>query len=324
MTAGASYTPASVAVLSRSFSRNTVLREELLAKHRDVVFNEAGRALAGRELIDFLSPHEAAVVGLEPIDEPVLKALPRLRIISKYGVGLDNVDLAAAARLGIKVAWRGGVNRRAVSELAISLIIAGLRGVAHCHEEIKRGVWRQFAGRQLSDATVGLVGFGHVGQDLAGLLRAFGARTLACDIADVSAEAARLGVSLRSFDDMIEQCDALSFHAPLTPATALMLDAPRIARMRRGAVIVNTARGGLIDEAALLAALKEGRISAACFDVFAVEPPEASDLLNAPGFLATSHIGGSAIEAQLAMGRAAIEGLSAARNAEDFIPSWAK
>jgi D-3-phosphoglycerate dehydrogenase len=311
-------------VLSRSFSRNPILREELLAKHRRVAFNEAGRVFAGRELIAFLAPHEAAVVGLEPMDGAVLEALPRLRILSKYGVGLDNVDLAAAARLGIKVGWTGGVNRRAVSELAISLMIAGLRGVAQCHEEIKRGIWRQYAGRQLSDATVGLVGFGHVAQDLAGLLRAFGARTLACDIRDVSAEAAGLAVGLCAFDEMIEQCDVLSFHAPLTPATAHMLDAGRMARMRRGAVIVNTARGGLIDESALLAALNEGRVSAACFDVFAVEPPGESDLLGAPGFLATSHIGGSAIEAQLAMGRAAIEGLSTARDPGYFIPSWAK
>jgi D-3-phosphoglycerate dehydrogenase len=311
-------------VLSRSFSRNPILREELLAKHSRVVFNDEGRALAGRELIDFVAPHEAAVVGLEPMDEAVLTALPRLRILSKYGVGLDNVDLAAAARLGVKVGWQGGVNRRAVSELALCLIIAALRGVAHGHEEIKRGVWRQYAGRQLSDATVGLVGFGHVGQDLARLLAAFGARILACDVRDVSAEAAALGVRLCAFDELIEICDALSFHAPLTPATTGMLDADKLARMRPGAVIVNTARGGLIDEAALAVALRQGRISAACFDVFAVEPPGASEILSAPGFLATSHIGGSAIEAQLAMGRAAIEGLSRARDPTEFIPVWAK
>jgi D-3-phosphoglycerate dehydrogenase len=219
--------------LSRSFSRNPILREELLGRQSNVVFNDTGRTLAGRELIDFVAPHDAAVVALEQIDEKVLAALPGLRIISKYGVGLDNVDLAAAARFGIKVGWKGGVNRRAVSELAISLIIAGLRGVAHCHEEIKRGVWRQYTGRQLSHATVGLVGFGHVGQDLAGLLRAFGAKTLACDIRDLSAEADERGVRLCVFDELVEQCDVLSFHVPLTPATANMLDASRIAQMRR-------------------------------------------------------------------------------------------
>ncbi len=324
MRTGAAHNPSSVAVLSRSFSRNPILRAELLARGSNVVFNDVGRSLAGRELIAFVAPHEAAIVGLEPIDEAALAALPNLRILSKYGVGLDNIDLDAAARLGVKVGWQGGVNRRAVSELAVSLIIAALRGVAYCHEEIKRGVWRQYAGGQLSDATVGLVGFGHVGQDLARLLAAFGARIVACDVRDVSSEAAGLGVRLCGFDELIENCDALSFHVPLTPATAGMLDAERIARMRPGAVIVNTARGGLIDEAALAVALRQGRISAACFDVFAVEPPGASELLSAPGFLATSHIGGSAVEAQLAMGRAAIEGLSRARDAQDFIPDWAK
>ena len=316
--------PTSVAVLSRSFSRNPVLREELQARHANVVFNDAGRTLGGQELIDFLAPHDGAIVALERIDEATLAALPRLKILAKYGVGLDNVDLAAAAKFGIKVGWKGGVNRRAVSELAISLIIAGLRGVAHCHEEIKRGVWRQYTGRQLSHATVGLVGFGHVGQDLAGLLRAFGAKTLACDIRDLSAEADALGVRLVSFDDLVAECDVLSFHVPLTPATANMLDAQRLARMRRGAVVVNTARGGLIDEDALAAALRDGRIAAAALDVFAAEPPGESALLSAPGFLATSHIGGSALEAQLAMGRAAIEGLSSATDPESFIPSWAR
>jgi D-3-phosphoglycerate dehydrogenase len=288
------------------------------------VFNDSGRTLAGRELIDFVAPHDAAIVALERIDEGVLSALPNLRILAKYGVGLDNVDLVAAAKFGVKVGWKGGVNRRAVSELAISLIIAGLRGVAHCHEEIRRGVWRQYTGRQLSHATVGLVGFGHVGQDLAGLLRAFGANTLACDIRDLSAEATALGVRLAAFDELIGECDVLSFHVPLTPATANMLNADCLARMRRGAVVVNTARGGLIDEAALAAALQEGRISAAALDVFAAEPPGASPLLQAPGFLATSHIGGSAYEAQLAMGRAAIEGLATATDPESFIPPWSR
>jgi D-3-phosphoglycerate dehydrogenase len=318
------YKPASVAVLSRSFSRNAVLREELLARHPNVVFNDAGKTLGGQELIDFVRPHDAAIVALEKIDEAVLRALPQLRILAKYGVGLDNVDLAAAKKLGIKVGWTGGVNKRAVSELSVSLMIAGLRGVAHCYEEIKAGVWRQYTGRQLSHATVGLVGFGHVGQDLAGLLRAFGATTLAYDIRDLSAEAAALDVRLVGFGELLATSDVVSFHAPLTPATANMLDAPKIARMKRGAVVVNTARGGLIDEAALAAALKDGQISAAAFDVFASEPPGANGLLGVPGFLATSHIGGSALEAQLAMGRAAIEGLSSARDPEDFIPAWAK
>jgi D-3-phosphoglycerate dehydrogenase len=318
------YTPASIAVLSRSFSRNAVLREELQTRHRDVVFNDSGRTLGGQELIDFVAPHDAAIVALERIDEATLAALPKLRILAKYGVGLDNVDLAAAAKFGIKVGWKGGVNRRAVSELAISLIIASLRGVAHCDDEIRRGVFRQYTGRQLGAVTVGLVGFGHVGQDLAGLLRAFGAKTLATDIRDLSEEAAALGVRLVSFDDLIAECDVLSFHVPLTPATANMLNAERIARMRRGAVVVNTARGGLIDEAALAAALAEGQISAAALDVFAAEPPGDSPLLQAPGFIATSHIGGSALEAQLAMGRAAIEGLSTATEPESFIPSWAR
>jgi len=312
----------SLAVLSRSFSRHEILRPETLARYPGAVFNDSGRTLAGDELIAFLAPHDAAIVALEKFDEALFSALPRLKIISKYGVGLDNVDLHAAARRGVKVGWRGGVNRRSVSELALSFMIAGLRGLGHCQAEILNGVWRQYVGRQLSDVTVGLVGFGAVGQDLAGLLRAFGTRVVAHDIRDLSQAASGLGVELVSLDELLARSDVVSLHVPLTRLTAGLIDADRLARMRPGAVLVNTARGGLIDEEAARAALLDGRLAGLCLDVFAVEPPSAAPLFGTPGFLGTSHIGGSAREAQLAMGRAAIQGLSEARDALAFIPDW--
>jgi D-3-phosphoglycerate dehydrogenase len=312
----------SVAVLSRSFSRHAVLRGELQAIYPNAVFNDTGRTLAGRELIDFLAPHDAAIVALERIDDDVLASLPGLRVISKYGVGLDNLDLAAAARRGVRIGWTGGVNRRSVSELAISFMIAGLRGVIHSHAEIPRGVWRQYVGRQLSDATVGLIGFGAVGQDLAMLLRAFGARVLAHDIRDLSQAARALDVTLCGLDELLAESDVVTLHVPLTRLTAGMMSPKRIAAMRQGAVLVNTARGGLIDEDALRLALLDGKLSAACLDVFDIEPPTHSPLFQTPGFLGASHIGGSAREAQLAMGRSAIAGLGGATDPLSFIPEW--
>jgi D-3-phosphoglycerate dehydrogenase len=286
------------------------------------VFNDSGAILKGQALIDFVAPHEAAIVGLETIDDALMAALPKLRILSKYGVGLDNIDLEAAARRGLKVASQPGVNRRSVAELAISYMICGLRGVMVSFDEVRRGVWRQYAGRQLSNATVGLIGFGHVGFEVALLLRAFGSRVLAHDIRDIAAPAARLDVQPVDLTSLFEKSDVVSLHVPLTARTANMLDEFAFAAMKPGVVIVNVARGGLIDEAALDRALRSGQVAAACLDVFAREPPEDSELFSRPGFLGTAHIGGSAEEAILAMGRAALHGLSAAGDPRALIPAW--
>jgi D-3-phosphoglycerate dehydrogenase len=314
---------ASIGVLSRSFSRHPVLRAELLAAHPAAVFNDSPHTLAGQALTDFLAPHDAAIVALEQVDAALLERLPRLRIISKYGVGLDNIDLQAAARRGIRIGWEGGVNRRSVAELTIALMIAGLRGVMVSHEEIRRGVWRQYRGRQLSEVTVGLIGFGHVGRDVARLLRAFGSRVLAHDIRDIAAPAAGLGAEVTGLETLLPTADVVSLHVPLTRRTAGLLDASRISALKPGAVLVNTARGGLVDEAALCRALTGGRLAGAGFDVFAIEPPGHPELFAAPGFIGTAHIGGSAEAAVLAMGRAAIAGLDRATDPLSFIPDWA-
>ena len=312
-----------IAVLSRSFSRHPVLRAELAAQYADVTFNDTGRTLAGGELIEFLRGKAAAVVALEAIGAPLFDAVPELRVVSKYGVGLDNVDLKAAAAHGVLVGWTGGVNRRSVAELALCFMIAGLRGVTTSQAEVRAGVWRQYLGRQISDATVGLVGCGHVGKELARILRAIGVRVLAHDIRDIGEFCRANGVEDVGLDALIAGSDVVSLHVPLTPDTADMIDAARLAAMRKGAVLVNTARGGLVDEAALKAALRSGQLSAACFDVFGSEPPNDAELLGLPNFLATAHIGGSADEAVVAMGRAAIAGLSGATDPLSFLSPWA-
>ncbi|WP_430912055.1 phosphoglycerate dehydrogenase [Methylobacterium sp. sgz302541] len=319
-----STSPTRIAVLSRSFSRHPILRAELQARYPEASFNDTGRTLAGEELLGFLAGHDGAIVALEKMDAATLAAATDLKIIGKYGVGLDNVDLHACAAQGMLLGWSGGVNRRSVAELAISFMIAGLRGVTVSQAEIRAGIWRQFPGRQVSDVTVGLVGCGHVGQELARLLRCFGTRVIAHDLRDFPEFYAANDVTPVSLDALTEQADVISLHVPLTPKTRHLFDADRLSRMKRGAIIVNTARGGLVDEAALEEALVSGQLGAACFDVFEVEPPSRTSLLALPNFLATAHIGGSAEEAVLAMGRAAIDGLSNAVDPLSHIPEWAR
>ena len=298
-----------IAVTSRSFSRHPVLRAELLAKYPGATFNDKGLSLAGEALVAFLRGHERAITALEKLDAAVFGALPGLKVVSKYGVGFDMIDLDAMTRHGVKLGWTGGVNRRSVSELVIAFAVMLLRHLPVTNAEMRGGTWRQHIGRQLSDRTVGIVGCGHVGKDLAVLLRAFGCRVLAHDIRDFPDFYSRHNIQAKSLNDLMRESDVVTLHLPLDSSTCGLLTAARLGLMRPDAILINTARGEIVDEAALKAALKENRLAAAAFDVFAIEPPQDAELLNLPNFFATPHIGGAAEEAILAMGRAAIAGL---------------
>ena len=298
-----------VAVTSRSFSRHPVLRAELLARFENVTFNDEGKRITGADLVDYLDGHDKAITALEIINGDLLQALPDLKVISKYGVGYDMVDLDALAEHGVRLGWTGGVNKRSVSELVISMAVALLRHVPAANEEVRTGTFRQHVGRQLSDCTVGIIGCGHVGKDLARLLRAFGCQVLANDILDFPEYYGETGVKPASLETVLADSDIVTLHLQLDDTTKSILDKKHLGLMKQDAVLINVARGGLVDEAALKSALKSGALAGAGFDVFQTEPPEDMELLNLPNFLATPHIGGSAEEAILNMGRAAIAGL---------------
>jgi phosphoglycerate dehydrogenase-like enzyme len=307
-----------IAVTSRSFSRHPVLRAELLARYDNVTFNDAGVSLAGESLVAFLHGHAKAITALETLDEKVLAALPELKVVSKYGVGVDMLDLDAMERLGIALGWTGGVNRRSVAELMLGMTLTLLHRLPEANQEVCAGKWRQLMGRQLTGRTVGIVGCGHVGKDVATLLRAFDCRVLAHDILDFPEFYAAHGVTPLPLEDLLRQSDVVTLHLPLDDSTRDILHAGRLALMKRGAILINTARGLLVDEDALKAMLKDGRLGGAGFDLFATEPPQDLELLHLPNFLATPHIGGSSEEAVLAMGRAAIRGLDSARPAAEI------
>jgi D-3-phosphoglycerate dehydrogenase len=302
--------PAAVAVASRSFSRNPLLRQELLDRYPRSRFNDAGPAvLSGDALVQFLRGHRAAITGLDVLDEAVFDAVPELRVVSKYGVGLDMIDLDAARRHGVSVRWTPGVNRQAVAELAICFMIALCRSVVPLARDLAEGGWRHPGGRQISSSTVGIVGCGHVGQQVARLSRAFGATVIAHDIRAYDDFYRESSVTPVTLDALLERSDIVTLHVPLDQSTRGLIDAGALRRMRRDAVLVNTARGGIVDEPALKHALIEQRLGGAAFDVFATEPPVDHELLRLPNFVGTPHIGGGTREAVLAMGRAAIEGV---------------
>ena len=302
-----------IAVVSRSFARNATLRAELSAKYPDVTFTESGDVLGGAELVALLRGHDRAIVGLERIDEGILSQVPELKIISKYGVGLDGVDVEALARRGVKLAWTGGVNRRSVSELTLSFAIALLHRVPETSVALRDGRWDKVVGGQLTGRTFGIIGCGFVGQDLVKLLAPFECRVLAYDIRDYPDFYAANRVTPVGLYQLLAESEIVSLHVPLDRSTKGMIGAAQLSRMRAGTFLINAARGGIVDEEALAEALEGGHLAGAACDVFQMEPDANPRLLAQPAFLGTPHIGGSTQEAQLAMGRAAIEGLETAR-----------
>jgi phosphoglycerate dehydrogenase-like enzyme len=305
-------------VCSRSFSQHPVLRAELLARYENVTFNDAGLRLHGDSLVAFLRGHDKAITALEVIDASVLSQLPQLTTISKYGVGLDTIDQQAMRTYGKRLGWTGGVNRRSVAELALAFAISMLRHVPAANREVMAGTWRQHVGRQLSGCAVGLIGCGHVGQELVKLLRPFECRVLVHDIRDYPDFYREHDIQRMSLEVLLSEADVVTLHVPLDESTRGLLSAERLALMKPTAILVNTARGAIVDETALKNALLQCRIAGAAFDVFAAEPPTDHELLSLPNFLATPHIGGSAEEAILAMGRAAIDQLEESAGSADI------
>jgi D-3-phosphoglycerate dehydrogenase len=301
-----------IAVAALSFARNAALRAELSARYPNASFPETRSVLDGDALIDFLRGHDAAIVGLERIDSRVLDAVPELRTISKYGVGFDGIDVAAIRSRGIKLAWTGGLNRCSVAELTLCFAIALTHRVPEMDTALRRGQWSKVVGVQLTGRTVGIVGCGFVGKYLVGLLRPFKCRILVHDIRDYDDFYRAAGVTPLSFTELLDQSDIVTLHVPLDDSTRGMIGAAQIARMKQGALLINAARGGLVDEQALADALESGHLAGAAADVFAREPEANPRLTALPTFLGTPHAGAATKEAQLAMGRAAIEGLETA------------
>jgi len=298
-----------IAVAARSFARNAALRAELSARYPHVTFSESPSILDGADLIALLRGHDRAIVGLERVDDDVLSQVPELKNISKYGVGLDGVDIEAIARRGIRLGWTGGVNRRSVSELTLSFAIALLHRVPETNSALRAGEWSKLVGRQLTEKTFGIIGCGFVGQDLVKLLAPFHCRVLAHDIRDYPDFYREHGVTPVGLTQLLAECDIVSLHVPLDRTTKGMIGAAQLKAMRSGAILINAARGGLVDEAALADAFETNHLAGAAADVFNHEPDVHPKLLAQPGFLGTPHIGAATEEAQLAMGRAAIDGL---------------
>jgi glyoxylate reductase len=252
------------------------------------------------------------------VDAELLARAPRLRAISSCSVGLDHVDLTAASGRRIPVGHTPGVLTDTTAELAIALLLAAARRVVEADRYVRADQWREWSpdlllGRDLAGSTLGVIGLGAIGRAVAARARALGMRVIGWNRTPHPAE----GVELVPLPELLAHADFVSVHVALTPDTLGLLDAAALARMRPGAVLVNVARGGIVDEAALAAALASGRLAGAALDVFASEPlPANSPLLAAPNLVLTPHIGSASVRTRTRMADLAVANLLAGLRGE--------
>jgi D-3-phosphoglycerate dehydrogenase len=273
----------------------------LLRAHHDV---DERPGLSPTELCQILDRYDALVVRSQvKVDAALIAAGTRLQVIGRAGVGVDNVDLEAATRAGITVVNAPTGNTIAAAEHTLALLYGVARKIAAADASVRRGEWErtQFTGLELRGRTLGIVGLGKIGQAIAARARAMEMAVLASDPYVTAEQAAHHGVDLVSLDDLLARADVVSVHVPLSRATRGMIGAGQLARMKPGAILLNVARGGVVDEGAVAAALTSGALAGAGVDVFEKEPPVGSPLLDAPNTLLTPHLGASTAEAQVAV-----------------------
>ena len=273
--------------------------------------NALGRTLRSEELIAQAQGCAGIIAGTERYDRTVLEHLPQLRVISRVGSGVDGIDHEAARARGIVVASTPDAVSPAVAELTVGLLLDLIRAISASSTQVRRGRWEKRMGRLVGELTIGLVGLGRIGQRVAVLLGGFGARLIGCDTRPDPAWAKEHGLVLKDRDALLASCDVVSLHVPYEPSLHHTIGARELGFMPRGSFLINTSRGGLVDEAALAQALASGHLAGAALDTFEQEPYEGP-LRGMDQAILTPHIGSYARQARLEMERQAVDHLLAA------------
>lgn len=273
----------------------------------EVVAVDANSPSVHEEILEVIPDVSAIIVGLVPITAQILERSTKLKIVSMYGVGVNHIDLDAARRKGIIVTNCPGANAEAVADLAMGLMIAVARSIPQIDGEIRAGHWNKYLGGELWQKQLGLIGLGTIAQGVVRRARGFDMQVCAHDPYASPQVAAGLGVALKPLDEVIAQADFLSLHAPLTDETRCMIGSEQLKRMKPTAYLINTARGGLVDEDALCDALTAGEIAGAALDVFVEEPLKQSRLLDLKNVVLTAHTGTHTLDSIERTGVMAVE-----------------
>ena len=297
-----------ILITPRSFGRTGTRPLDMLAERQfEIVRNPCGRILSKPEMIELIADVDAVIVGVDPLDREVLVHARKLKAISKYGIGLDNVDLDYAAERGIRVAAAHGANVQAVADYTLALMLAVARMVVPIDRACRRLDWSKPTTLDVYGRTLGIVGLGNIGKAVAERAGGFRMKLLAFDVWRDEAFAAAHGIEYVSLEELLRRSDFISLHSPLTGDSRHMIGEAQFALMKPTAVLINTARGGLIDEQALYRALAEKRIWGAGIDVFEEEPPLNRKLLELDNIVVGSHCAASTVQAIENMGVMAAE-----------------
>ncbi len=294
------------------------LKTELEALVGEVIYNPTGKPLTSAQVAELLPGIDGYIAGLDGIDANALKAADKLKVIARYGVGIDSVDLATAKAKGIIVTNTPGANSVSVAELALGLMLALARQIPEAVEAVHQGKWPRYAGLSLEGKTVGILGLGAIGKQLARRLSGFDCRLMAFDPFGSHEAARELHVELAELDDVLAASDFVSLHLPLLPETRCMVNDAFLAKMKKGSFLVNTSRGEVVDENALLNALQTGQLKGVGLDAFTMEPPDPKNpLLQLPQVIATPHLGAQTDGATSNMGWSAMRDCLAVLRGEE-------
>jgi D-3-phosphoglycerate dehydrogenase len=287
-----------VCITSRSFGRHSARGVQALeAAGCEVIFAGAGGPHPEEAMCAYARQADALIVGADPVTASVLAAGPRLRVVAKHGVGVDNIDLAAARARGIVVTYAPGGNTRAVAEMTMAMLLCLWRGLARADAAMRARRWAPVIGREARGRTLGIVGLGRIGREVATIARALGMQVVAYDVVEDAEFARAHHVRYDALSRVLGAADAVTIHVPLTETTRGLIGARELAQMRPDAVLINVSRGGVVDEQALADALAAGRLAGAAVDVYEREPPWDSPLLTLDNVLLTPHIAHATVEA---------------------------
>ncbi len=302
-----------ILVTAQSVAASPDALAALRAAGHDVVVRRTPQPYDEDWLVAEVGDVDALVVAMEPVTARVLAAAPRLKIVARPGVGYDTVDLDVATRRGVVVTIADGTNHQSVADFTFGLMLEAARGIAAAADGVRRGGWERVVGTEVWNKTLAVIGLGRIGRAVAVRARGFDMRVLAVVRREDRAFADRHGIAFASFDDALAEADFLSLHAPLTPQTENLVDARALARMKRGAYLINTSRGGLVDERALADAVREGRLAGAAVDVLRVQGAGSpSPLIGVPNVVVTPHMATLTREAASRVAASVVDSLLAA------------
>ena len=296
-----------VAVTSKTFSKNALLIEEFKKKFPSIKLNKATKKLTDEELIEFLKDCDGAIIALEDFNKYVIDNLPNIKAISKFGVGLNNIDIEYAKSKNIKVGWEAGVNKESVAEMTLAFMLMLIRNLYTTSNLLSNGEWFKNGGSSLYGKTIGIIGVGHIGKELVNLLKPFNCKILVNDILEQKSYYQSHNLIESSKEDIFKYSDIVTIHTSLNEKTINLININTLKQMKKDAFFINTARGEIINLDDLKFALQNKIIAGAAIDVYHEEPPKDLELLNIPNVICTPHSGGNSVEAVLAMGQSAIK-----------------